>query len=164
MLCQINYYHTIHLHCISHTSIEYYTQYYYYIIQASCASLIHDAIVSCCSHVYIRLSVMSYQSVIPNSHQVPCNGFMLVAASQPAMQPNTDTHYQSFSVRFPYSSHAIVSSTEMSTKMSTEMSAVILACTPPCINSRHVRSATYSKYQMSDIVILLCQSRSNTTV
>ena len=39
---------------------------------------------------------------------------MLVAASQPAMQPNTDTHYQSLSVRTPYSSNAIVSSAEMS--------------------------------------------------
>ena len=66
-------------------------------------------------HIYRRISVVPYQSVIPNSHQVPCNGFMLVAASQPAMQPNTDTHYQSLSVRSPYSSHAIVSSAEMST-------------------------------------------------
>ena len=66
-------------------------------------------------HIYRRISVVPYQSVIPNSHQVPCNGFMLVAASQPAMQPNTDTHYQSLSVRTPYSSNAIVSSAEMST-------------------------------------------------
>ena len=91
---------------MSNKSLPYHT--------ANHASFIHDAMCHVI-HIYRRISVVPYQSVIPNSHQVPCNGFMLVAASQPAMQPNTDTHYQSLSVRSPYSSHAIVSSAEMST-------------------------------------------------
>ena len=43
-----------------------------------------------------------YRAVIPNSHQIPCNGFMLMAAPQPAMQLSTDIHYQLLSVRSAY--------------------------------------------------------------
>ena len=48
---------------------------------------------------YRRISVAPYQSVKPNSHQVPCNGSMLMAAPQPAMQLSTDIQYQLLSVR-----------------------------------------------------------------
>ena len=38
-------------------------------------------------HIYRRISAVPYQSVIPNSHQVPCNGFQMSPRCQPRCKP-----------------------------------------------------------------------------